>query len=287
MDEFGLFRDVKNRRIRIYAAERVSKYLLSFRYIPTNFDGLIVGPSLSDELDPSRIEGFKVYNLSISGGNISQIRLCCENVLRHGNIKLLIICLDPFLTRETGVNDKRMTPRIRWSVLGSTFTFQLYGERIKRALSPQKDTFADSYNGKCNLARKNMLNHVDARREIEAFAAQLENDKTEFAVSEKAFNELDELLRAARSRHVRIVAFYYPQPHKVSLAYQAQYWRFREKLDALFSSEDTICDFSSKDYLSFRQDYTNYSDQGHLSIKGADFICSELNKKIATIKTSP
>lgn len=284
MDDFGLFREVRNRRIRVYTSEKISKYLLTFRYIPTNFDGLIVGPSLSDELDPAKIEGFRIYNLSLAGGNISQIRLCCENVLRRGNIKLLIVCLDPYLTRETGLNDRRLTPGFRWSTLGSTFTFQLYGDKIQRAWSPQKDTFADSYNGKCNLARKNMLNHVDARREIDLFAALLEKNNSEVPLCDKAFQELDELLRMARSRNVRVVAFYYPLPYKVFLANKTNQLIFQEKIGALFNRHEIACDFNSDDYLSFRQDYANYSDHGHLSVKGAEYICSELNRLICNAR---
>jgi hypothetical protein len=279
-DEFGLFRDVEGRKIRIYTSERVVKYLLSFRYIPINYNGIIVGPSLSDEFDPSKLDRYKIYNLSIAGGNISQVRLCAENVIRRGNIKLLIVCLDPFLTRESGLNDRRLAPRMCWSVLGSTFTFRYYWDKVERTLFPQKDTFADSYDGKCNLAKKNMQKHLDPATEINAFADSIVQTKAKLTIDPRAFDELAELLRMARQNNVRIFAFYYPQPAKVTRAWNGQYRQYQEKIDTLFTPRDTLCDFNSDAYRAFREDYTNYSDQGHLSIKGADFLVGELNKRI-------
>ncbi len=283
-DDFGLFRDVNHRKIRIYTAEMISKYLLSFRYIPANYDGIIIGPSLSDELDPARIQRYKTYNLSIAGGNASQVRLCAENAIERGNIKLLIVCLDPYLTRESGLNDRRLTPRMCWSALGSTFTFQYYWDRIERALVPQKDTFADSYDGKCNLAKKNMLKHVDPQKEIDTFASNIARTDSPLTVEPRAYEELAELLGVARRKHVRILAFYFPQPYKVFTALHGRYQQFREKMDTLFTPQDTVCDFNEEEYRAFRDDFTNYSDYGHLSIKGADFLIGELNRKITTTK---
>ena len=43
LDIYGLFRPVAGREIRIYHEERISKYLLMQRYVPANYNGLIIG----------------------------------------------------------------------------------------------------------------------------------------------------------------------------------------------------------------------------------------------------
>lgn len=77
IDIFGLFRPVKGRKIRIHHNERISKYLLSFRYIPRNFNTIIIGTSLSDNLDVASYNHsnnrLKIYNSSVMGANIFDV----------------------------------------------------------------------------------------------------------------------------------------------------------------------------------------------------------------------
>jgi len=63
IDIYGLFRGKKERKV--YINERTSKYLFSMRYIPENYEGVIAGPSLSDNLNPDAIKAYKIYNASI------------------------------------------------------------------------------------------------------------------------------------------------------------------------------------------------------------------------------
>src|SRR5688572_24466845 len=51
IDIYGLFLPVKGREIQVYNNDRISKYLLSYRYIPQNFNVAILGTSLSANLD--------------------------------------------------------------------------------------------------------------------------------------------------------------------------------------------------------------------------------------------
>src|SRR5687768_4922851 len=47
IDIYGLFLPVKGKALPVYNNERLSKYLLSYRYIPQNFEAAIIGTSLS------------------------------------------------------------------------------------------------------------------------------------------------------------------------------------------------------------------------------------------------
>src|SRR5438105_1431990 len=70
LDCYGLFREAQGRKIAVHSNDGTSKYLLSQRYVPANFDGLLVGSSVSASWDVSAIDG-RVYNASVNGGNIS------------------------------------------------------------------------------------------------------------------------------------------------------------------------------------------------------------------------
>src|SRR5688500_16644008 len=66
IDIYGLFLPVKGREIQVYNNDRISKYLLSYRYIPQNFNVAILGTSLSANLDVTvynrKQNLFKIYN---------------------------------------------------------------------------------------------------------------------------------------------------------------------------------------------------------------------------------
>lgn len=94
------FREPVGRKLMIYANERTSKYLFGYRYIPANFDGILIGSSISDNWDISKIQESHVYNISIASGNITEERLVAENVFARGRMKLAIFCIHTYLTTQ-------------------------------------------------------------------------------------------------------------------------------------------------------------------------------------------
>ncbi len=274
MDEFGLFRKVEGRRIRIYTAEMTTKYLLSYRYIPKNFDALIIGPSLSDQLDPRKITGYQVYNLSLLMGNVSELKQSVENCLNRGNIRLAIICLNPYLTRDAIVWDKRLRPESLYSVLGSTFTFKFYNSMIKCNLDPKDDSFTESWSGYSRPIQK--VPSVVAA--IDSFAAMVKEVHT---INPTSFEQLRGLIQLARKRGTRILAYYHPMPHKVFAASEPSFRKYQQQINTLFDGHDLVWDFNTPYYDPFTKNPANYIDHGHLSVAGADYVVAELNRLLA------
>lgn len=68
VDIFGVFGISKN--VRVYGEERISKYLMAFRYIPEHFNGIILGPSLSANVDPTPLKDFNFFNASLMGARV-------------------------------------------------------------------------------------------------------------------------------------------------------------------------------------------------------------------------
>ena len=102
---YGVFGNTAGKKLVVYDNERTTKYLFSYNYIPGNFDGLLVGTSISDEnWDTSHIAGMRVYNASINGGNISEEDLLLSNVLRRGHPRLIMFVIHPYLTESSDAN---------------------------------------------------------------------------------------------------------------------------------------------------------------------------------------
>src|SRR5690242_11790260 len=92
LDIYGLFRDDHGRLLPIYDSERSGKYLLSLRYVPSNFDAILIGTSVTGTWNTSGLEVFRTYNESTDGGNITEEKLLAERVLRSPGLKAAI-CL--------------------------------------------------------------------------------------------------------------------------------------------------------------------------------------------------
>ncbi|MEI6305547.1 MAG: hypothetical protein WCP33_01880 [Deltaproteobacteria bacterium] len=278
MNEFGLFGNARGKRIRVHTAEKTSKYLFSFNYIPTNYDALIVGPSVSDHLDPRKFKGYRVYNLSILSGNVLELKLPVYNVINRGNLKLLVICLHPYLTRDNILKDKRLTPYMYWSTLGSTFTFKFYGDMLQNYLDSGNDAFSDSADGYLRPVHvKGVTTEVFVDRFLQGIIA---GGRSLHPLDPVAYSDLKEIIGAARQRGIRIVAYYHPEPEVLYRAYEQSYSAYRKKMNELFTGDDLVHDFNTPRYKAFRSDLTNYIDHGHLSVKGADFIVAELDRVI-------
>lgn len=150
---YGLFGNVKGKEIKIIDYEKSSKYLMSFNYIPQNFEGLLVGPSLSANLNTKNIKDYKIYNISMNGANISELKMAVDNVIKYGNLKFIIFCLDPYITKDYGMKSSQINVKEYWGTLGSINTLKL----LNASLSKKKQ-FEDSSYGynNFNLKRRNL-----------------------------------------------------------------------------------------------------------------------------------
>ena len=88
VDVYGIFRPAHGRRLPLYGEERLAKYLHTFRYIPENFDGVLLGSSVSDNLETDRLGGYRIYNASINGGNVEDVKPLAENLFRRGELRV-------------------------------------------------------------------------------------------------------------------------------------------------------------------------------------------------------
>ncbi len=236
-----------------------------------------MGPSLSDHLDTASITSNRVYNLSLQGANSTEMRLMAGNVMQNSQIKLLIICLDPYIVRDMDINDERMQPQLKRAALGSTFMVQYYSDLVYSYVTGSSNQFG-LYG---NLMIKTAPEGPETA--IKNFVKFLGDNDMEVPESyyRASVSELKGMVDEAHSRNVRIAAFFFPMPAEVFAVTAKRYISFRKVVSSLFKPEDMLIDFTSPEYARFREDYSNYSDQGHLSEKGARYLVAEIDKAIA------
>ena len=272
INEFGLFGNVKGKPIRIYTEERTSKYLLSFNWIPQNFDAVLFGPSYSDiEMDTRKLEGLSVYNLSMNGANISELKYPLENVIKSNRLKVIIVCLSPYLTKDSGKKTNAIDPREYWSTLGSLFTLKYYLKKHLALSDVDKDPFRDSWFG-FRHNEYNVYENYDVKKEIEARHKQMVDGKYNIKIDTKAIQELGDVLDLARMHDIKILAYYYPTHKKIfeTQQYQVEIKKYRSQVEELLTPDDIVIDFNTEEFNYIRDDYETFSDGSHLSPVGGN-----------------
>jgi lysophospholipase L1-like esterase len=277
VDPYGLFHNTKNRKIEVQANERTSKYLLTYRYIPENFEGFIIGPSLSANLNPEEIKDYRVYNASIMGANISDLHYLITNMVERGKMRFAIVCLDPYLTKDHGKKSAMIDPKEYYGALGSYNLFSTYAIQYIRDNNlmprqlPKGLINAYGYNN-FNLA----MQGNDAKKMI---LEKVQNRSSEpIVIDTAAVRELDETLQFMREHKIKVIGYFSPVPYEIYQLHRAKYVSFQRIIGGLFKDEDVLLDLNLPEYETFTKDYNTYADHGHLSYKGQKFVLGELHK---------
>jgi hypothetical protein len=282
VDIYGLFLGRKERKV--YVNERTSKYLLSFRYIPENYNGFIVGPSLSANLNPKFFENFKIYNSSIMGANISDLHYLIKNIHEKQKMDVVIICLDPYLTKDYGKKSATIDPKEYYGALGSTNllkTYLMYFIRNYKLLPDRHAPELINEDGWNNFELE--MKNLDARRSIEEKVKLKHYEETK--IDPRSYEELKEVLQELRRKNIRIVAYFSPVPYQIYSIGRKDYASFENKMKALFTEDDILVNLNDEKYQQVTSDYSNFIDHGHLSAAGQAFVLNELRTQLQKLRT--
>jgi hypothetical protein len=270
INAFGVFGDVRGKTYRSYLNEdREAKYLFSFNYIPANFDGILLGSSISGNWDTRKIQPARTYNLSIDGANITEEKVLAENVFAREKVRLVLLCVYPHMVSNHGRKTAYMQPRDYWTALGSTQLLREYLNRILARLGRRKAI--DNEFG--------VADYSGLEQDVDPLKVDYRlSHREELVLDETAVAEYAALLDEARAHGARIVAFI--PPHYSGVWNGPDYAAFLARMNRLFHPDEKIIDFNETKYEKFRNIRENFYDGVHISGKGADFLISELNSRL-------
>lgn len=281
IDIFGVFGYKKN--TRVYGEERISKYLMGFRYIPENFEGVILGPSLSANIDPAPIDHMRYYNASLMGARIQTILPLLENIVASDHkIRRAWVCIHPYMTQRDAESDNQlMRPEAYWSAFGSIHLLRVYFFALVRWLKlapykyPQNQYLA---NGTNNFEALFKVPDVSAK--IEEEKALLRQEDFDIYPSEKS--SLRELWRLLESNKIQTTVYFHPVPKPILEANKEKFTTYWQCIKSTSSGEEkgiTFKNFNQNEFSFFTEDISNYIDHGHLSEKGQKLLLKEIIKE--------
>jgi hypothetical protein len=276
LDIYGLFRDPHGRRLAIYDSERRAKYLLSERYVPSCFNAVLIGSSVSGNWDTSGIEVFRTYNESTDGGNITEEKVLVERALRTPGIEAALCVVHPYLTDTHGLNTAEMTDREYWGALGSITLLRSYKLMFATATGREKLIWGASG-----------AEDVESSMTLNPLLRRMMAPERDFHVDDGAFAEYRALVSELRQHGVKLVAVVPPTLEELLAPSRDAMNRYVSLMGTMFTPQDTLIDFNAPRYEAFRRERGNFTDGVHLSRTGAAEVVRLLNQRLLDSVSSP
>ena len=110
---------------------------------PNNFNAILIGSSVSANWNAHGIDGFRVYNESLDGGNAVEVKAIADQALASSPIKAAILIVHPYLTASHDFNTVQLTPRLNLEALGSLNLLDAYKSDIEIKLHLGRQEFDD------------------------------------------------------------------------------------------------------------------------------------------------
>ena len=268
LDFYGIFGDSEGRELRVYTNDRLSKYLLSFNYIPSNFDGLLIGSSVTESYNLTKTDNVRIYNASVFAANVTEAKLIADNVFSVAPMKIVIFSMNPYLTFRHGILTNDMLPREKWRALFST-----------QALTTQAVALIYSLFGKWSTVDAWGKKRLPIDINPETQWPNL-NHSAYLRTNEDAFDEYENLIKTARLQGARVIGF---NPPMYSKKYQLEkdlYDSYARRASSIFMPNEQIIDFMASKYDTYNNNSLYFIDGYHLSDVGVEFFSSELIKAI-------
>jgi hypothetical protein len=269
VDIYGLYRNPAGRRLPVYGDARVAKYLLSLRYVPENFNAILSGASVSANWDVTAIEGLRVYNESLNGGNIIEEKSLIEAALERPGISVAFLPVHPAMTYSHEFRTVDMNPALKRSALGSLSLWTAYKDMANVRLGRIPRTF--DYAGTETF--------FNARREMNIHMRAMWNAR-EFAVDPLALHAYQDLVANLRARGVQIVFIVPPISEALLQTKRVPMERYLRTMRSEIGEGYMWIDFLSRDHEDLRSNRTNFSDGVHLTADGARLVVGLINAAI-------
>jgi hypothetical protein len=265
-DVYGLFRNPNSRRLPIFYGDRMGKYLLSSRYVPANFDALLIGPSSSVNWDPDLIAqgaGLRIYNESLEGGDSTEEKILVDQAVAHGRYRLALVVLFPTMIGSHNI-EEGLEKTTRAEALAS---INSYVQTVLTVLTHYRVPFSHGQAYPNGSHEKIYPHHIHTE------------EKINFQIDPIALRNLQDLLAELRSHSIRVIYVVPPLYQALLNTNQLDCSAYYQSLRPLLP-ESAWIDLNATGYTAFRSDTRNYYDGFHLVPDAARQVSRFINQRL-------
>jgi hypothetical protein len=267
-DDFGLH---GRSPVYIYALERYSKYLMSYRYIPEHYDGILLSNSIAANWDTTQFKQHHVFNAGIRGGTITEEKKILDNVLAHGNLKIAIIVLMPSLTASHDMRSAYMTPQDYKASYGSIQTLLVDTQETIKRFGPKLHLSASLAKYKFGPDGK-----LDFPLAFNPSPQITPLDPMEVQGDPEAYQELRLILDSLHAHHVKVYGVYAPLYAQRWDSEGAVLLSWQTRTQKLFSPEDVLINLNDGQLAALEANRQNFPDYFHLATEAAAEVSAKL-----------
>ncbi|MBB6142258.1 hypothetical protein HNQ77_000196 [Silvibacterium bohemicum] len=268
-DTLGLY---GRRGVRIHILPRFSLYLMTYRFIPENFDGLMIGNSEGSVYDTSQIHGYKVFNAAMRASSMTEERAIAEEVLKRGHLKMVVLILGPTLTSTQTARSAYLTPHDYTASFGSVQMMMIYAQLLREALHRPGPITYDS-NGRTHWPLKSTTG---------VFKPFTTADLT---IDPSEGQDLYELLGELHAKEVKVYIVFPPMYEPKWDGQRQQLLQWRSAVMAGLTPDDEVVQIPPALRESIQTGPGNFPDFVHLSNTASatvmDAIAKDIEKKDA------
>jgi hypothetical protein len=253
--------------VRIHAIPRFSVYVMTYRFIPDNFNALLLGNSQAAVIDTSRIHNYKVFNAAELWGTMTEERILGEQVLQRGHLKMAVLLLVPDLLSSHAIRSAYMTPHDYWSSFGSIQTLLIDYEAARQALGhPGAKTF-DFYG---------------RNRFPLYFGPPTRFTPDQLLIDPIAVRDLSQLIAHLHSKGVTVYLMFAPMYQAKWDAQREELLEWQSKVTAgLPPGQSELIELPEHVKNTLQSNRANFPDYTHLSPSGSDTLAEAIDGIIA------
>lgn len=280
LDIYGLHQQEGSKNVRVFFNEGYSKYLMTYNYIPRNFNALLIGPSLSDNINPEGFDGIDLFNLSFMGARMNDMEVLTKSAIkdRNSNIRTVILSLNPYLTEAYSAQLSDLSETAYKESYGSYNLLKTYLIAIVRHFNIMPEKYPKNQFSYSGLNDYNKIFRVPDVRERIIKEAKKNNEPLK--INEEALESLRSLKTFLGGKHIRFIVYYHPIPSEIYNSRKSDYIKFKQIVQNILGDEIEFYDFNTKKYNYFTTDVSNYIDHGHLSLSGQKELIRLIQEKM-------
>lgn len=274
LDVYGLLRDPHGRRLAtsvLYSPmtdDRIFKYIANHRYVPANFDGVIIGSSSSANWYPNLIHSYNLYDESVIGGKASEEKILIDQLPPDAHFRVALCAISPYIVNGHDLSHG-LGQVTRMEPLGSIDSLAEELAKVLTELHLRPQTyFAD---GSHRFPEKQ---HLDPQV----------MDTSYFQIDPASLAAYRSLILDLQARGARII---YVEP-PMYLPVYGNFTQFQQTIDSILAAlpPGPTINFIAPEYSAFNSDPKNFTDGLHLSPEGATRISTMLDQKLALLGPS-
>jgi hypothetical protein len=269
-DIYGLWRDPAHRALYAYGDDRVAKYLLSTRYVQANFDGVLIGSSISANWDVGGMHNARLYNESLNGGNIVEEKAVLDHLLERPGTRMVLLVVHPYLTAAHTFNTVDLTPREVWGSIGSLNLLDAYKNVLKIRLGREPRMFDAA--GTADFG--------DKTKKLNALLEAMMKPGEDFAVDPIALAAYRAVVLDLHARKIPIAFVIPPTSEPLFAGKRDAFAHYAQQILADRLAGDPLLDFTSDSYSELRRDLDSYADGVHLRGSATHRVTAVIDEQI-------